>query len=617
MKKIKEISKKHLMFGIISCIAFILFVIYMGIAIFFKTHYLFGTTVNGINVSGKNVGEVENLITEEVNGYQIKIIPREGEEEVLKGEDIALKPVFNGTLEMELAKQDEYQWMKSLFQSSEIKTETIVHFEEESLKKLTGNLKLMDKSVMRKAQDAKISDYTVQDGYQIIPEVDGTIIDEPKFLSALESAILGLQDSLSLEEADCYVKPMYTQESEKLQNLADKLNKYAGASITYEFGDSKEVVDGKTISQWLSVKKWKIKISEEKIEEYVASLAEKYNTVGKSKKLASSYNMEVTISGGDYGWKINQEEESKALKEHIKKGEIITKEPAYSKTAGGFGENDYGDTYVEVNLTAQHMFYYKNGELILESDFVSGNESKGWGTPAGAYGLYYKEKDRTLRGEGYATPVSFWMPFNGGVGFHDATWRSSFGGYRYKRGGSHGCVNLPYDVAKNLYDNIEAGCAVLVYQLPGTESAEVKAMEEAEKQAEADAGAVMQAINAIGEVTLDSRPAVDNARSMYNSLNDMARGYVSNLNVLEAAEIYLSQLEAAAADVQAQAEAQPVIDSINQLAGREITLDMKETIEGIRAQYNQLSDAARSKVTNYGILENAEKKIEKLKKEQE
>lgn len=110
-----------------------------------------------------------------------------------------------------------------------------------------------------------------------------------------------------------------------------------------------------------------------------------------------------------------------------------------------------------MNLTAQHLFYYKDGALVVESDFVSGNEAKGWSTPAGAYGLYYKQRDKTLRGEDYATPVSFWMPFNGGVGFHDATWRNKFGGSYYKRGGSHGCVNLPYSVAKTLYENIEAG----------------------------------------------------------------------------------------------------------------------------------------------------------------
>lgn len=262
-------------------------------------------------------------------------------------------------------------------------------------------------------------------------------------------------------------------------------------------------------------------------------------------------------------------------------------------------------------MTAQHLYYYKNGSLIVDTDFVSGNDAKGWSTPVGAYGLYYKQTDKTLRGEGYATPVSFWMPFNGGVGFHDANWRRDFGGNYYKRNGSHGCVNMPYNAAKTLYDNIEAGCAVLVYQLSGTESAKAKAQEAAE--------AVIQAIASLGEVVLESKDAVVNARNMYNALDGAAKGYVSNYGQLEAAEARIGQLEAeAAADQQAQAQAQPVIDAINQLAGQEITLDMKGTITNIRNQYNSLPDAARAKVTNYNLLEDAEQKLVDLeKKEQE
>ena len=86
----------------------------------------------------------------------------------------------------------------------------------------------------------------------------------------------------------------------------------------------------------------------------------------------------------------------------------------------------------------------------MESDFVSGNLSKGWGTPAGTYPLTYKQRNAVLKGEGYRTPVDYWMPFNGGIGMHDATWRSSFGGTIYKTGGSHGCINLPHRNACNL-----------------------------------------------------------------------------------------------------------------------------------------------------------------------
>ena len=102
---------------------------------------------------------------------------------------------------------------------------------------------------------------------------------------------------------------------------------------------------------------------------------------------------------------------------------------------------------------------------------MSGNLSKGWGTPAGSYPLTYKQRDAVLKGENYRTPVDYWMPFNGGIGMHDAKWRSSFGGTIYKTGGSHGCINLPHSVAKKIYENISAGMPVLCYNLEGTEKA--------------------------------------------------------------------------------------------------------------------------------------------------
>ena len=146
-----------------------------------------------------------------------------------------------------------------------------------------------------------------------------------------------------------------------------------------------------------------------------------------------------------------------------------------------------------------------------------------------------------------------------------------------------------------------------MYHLPGSESAKAKAQEAA--------AAVIQLIDSLGEVTLESKEAVVNARNQYNGLDGSARGYVSNYGSLEAAEARIAQLEAeAAADQQAQAEAQPVIDAINQLAGQEITLDMKGTIEKIRKQYNGLSEAARAKVGNYNVLTEAEQRIEELKK---
>ena len=109
-----------------------------------------------------------------------------------------------------------------------------------------------------------------------------------------------------------------------------------------------------------------------------------------------------------------------------------SRHPEYSQKAASHSGNDYGNTYVEINLTAQHLYFYANGKLLVESDFVSGNAAKGWSTPAGAYSITYKQRNATLKGQGYATPVSYWMPFNGGIGLHDANWRKTFGGTIYR-----------------------------------------------------------------------------------------------------------------------------------------------------------------------------------------
>ncbi len=479
--------KQRIFWGIIG-IVLIFFLIYLGFAAFYSSHFLPGTTINGVDASGKDVRAVEEQIAQEMNAYEIKIEAREGRTEVLKGEDIVLKPIFDGSIQKELKDQDCFIWPASFFQEFPIQIETMVFFDKNALERKVGTLKIFNKNKMKKPEDAVISAYSKEEGYKIIPEKEGTTVQTEKFMDVLRRAILKLEDSVSLEEADCYAKPRRTAQSKKLKKLVKIMNKYVGTAVTYQFGKKEVVLDGETISQWISInEKDEAELSVEHVAAYVSQMAEKWDTAGKPKKLNSSYEVEVTVDGGDYGWRIDQEKETEILAQIIREGQTVTREPEYSKWAHSRGKNDYGDTYVEVNLGLQHLFYYKNGELVLETDFVSGNEAKKWNTPEGAFGLYYKERNRTLRGEGYATPVSYWMPFNGGVGFHDAKWRRSFGGSHYKQNGSHGCVNLPYSAAKTLYENIEAGCAILVYDLQEAEIAEAK--EKAGKTAEITASA--------------------------------------------------------------------------------------------------------------------------------
>ena len=438
----------------------------------YKTCFLPGTIVDGMDVTGKTAAEVEDAIMEQLKGYKLTINGREDLSESITGEEVGLYAEFDDTLAKAIAAQKPMEWGKYRFGKSvnEVNTDALIRYNDEMLGEAVDSLSCMDKENMREPQDAKISDYT-SGGYTIIKEDEGTELLEDKVKEAVAAAVMSLAESGDLGEQGCYVSPSITSEDEALKTACETMNKYVGARITYQFGDKSETLSGDEIHNWLTVNGTSVRINEGKATEYVKKLAASYDTAYKAKSLKTSYGKTVSITGGSYGYKINQAKEAATLVSLIKNGEQTSREPEYSQKGASRTGNDYGNTYVEINLTAQHLYFYVKGKLVVQSDFVSGNAAKGWSTPAGAYSITYKQRNATLKGQGYATPVSYWMPFNGGIGLHDANWRKTFGGTIYKTNGSHGCVNLPPAVAKTIYENISAGDPVLCYHLDGTESA--------------------------------------------------------------------------------------------------------------------------------------------------
>lgn len=443
--------------------------IYAGLGQKYKTVFFPNTLINDMDVSGLTVEQVKELIASGIDGYTLTLLERGGVKEQITGEEIGLHAEFDGTLERIVAEQQPLAWGLPCSRADSYWIEAMMAYDKDKLAEEVDSLECFTEDRVAEPQNAYISEYIEGTGYQIVPEDQGSRADAQKVLQAVSDAILGLKNQVNLEEHDVYEKPQITSESPQLQARAENWNRYVHTTVTYRFGSRSEVLDGDTIHLWLTDDgQGGALLDEEKIAEYVAGLAKSYNTAYQPKQLKTSYGSTVTITGGNYGWRINQSAETAALTQILRSGESQEREPVYSQTAASHDGNDYGDTYVEINLTAQHLYYYRDGQLVTESDFVSGNESRGWSTPAGAYPLTYKQRNATLKGEGYATPVSYWMPFNGGIGMHDAGWRGSFGGNIYKTNGSHGCINLPPSVAKTIYESITSGMPVLCYHLEGT-----------------------------------------------------------------------------------------------------------------------------------------------------
>ena len=452
--------------GVLLCVG-IAFYVYAAQA--YKTVFFPNTVINGADVSDRTVDEVKAAFSAGADRYRLTVVARDGSGEEITGQDIGLHTVFDGGLEKILEAQNPYRWVFHLRTPRVYQIGTMLKWDEEALAREVNGLECMDESAMVRPRDAYLSDYIEGRGYEVVPEEEGTALKAEAVQTAASAAVRSLDPEISLEELGCYEKPSVRSDDPGLAAERDARNRYVNVTVTYTFGDRTEVLNGSRTHEWLTGTGTDIALDEAQIAEYVSELAKTYNTAYKPRAFKTSYGPTVNVSGS-YGWRINQKEEAAQLKGILEAGESVTREPVYSQTAAAHGDADYGNTYAEVNLTAQHLLFYKDGNKILESDFVSGNVSRGHTTPAGLYSLTYKQRDAVLKGEGYASPVKYWMPFNGGIGFHDASWRSSFGGSIYKTGGSHGCVNMPYAAAKELYENVYAGMPVICYNLPGTES---------------------------------------------------------------------------------------------------------------------------------------------------
>lgn len=589
-------AKKKILLIVICIVIAALVAAYLAVGIYFRDRFLPNTQINSIDCSGKTAAEVEEILKKEADGYTLTIKERGDKEETINGSDIDVELDFGDSVNQIVEEQNSFAWPMAFKNPQKVKLEQVVTYDEAALSSAVAALECADESQMTESTNAALTEYQAGTGYELTNAVFGTKLDTARLAEQIEESVKSLTTNLDLEAESYYEDPQYTEDSEEAQAMLAKANQYVNTTVTYTFGDSSEVLDGTTISGWLTIgDDLSVTLDQSKASEYVASLADTYNTYGKSKTLSTSYGSTVTVPGGNYGWKIDQDTTANALIGYLENGESYTGDVSYSQTAASHGSNDYGNTYVEINLTAQHLYFYKNGSLVVQSDFVSGNLSKGYDTPSGAYKLAYKQRDKTLRGADYATPVSFWMPFNGGIGLHDATWRSSFGGTIYKTSGSHGCINLPYSVAQTIYNSISAGDAVLCYTLSGTES---------KSSAETAADSVISAIDAIGTVTANSGGAISNARSAYDGLSSSAKKYVTNYGTLTAAESTYASLSSSSS------EAQAVIDAINAIGT--VTADSEGAISNARAQYDALSEAAKGYVSNYGTLQDAEAQYQAL-----
>ena len=364
-----------------------------------------------------------------------------------------------------------------------IEEKDVPSFNKEKLSKILMMSSRLDEKNMVKPENAHISFSEKDKMFVIVPETEGTAINIKTFWETLCDSLANKREPLSHKDivVDILKEGLYEtaeikKDSASLNKKTDELNGLTSGSITYRLPDSGTMtLDRSVCRNWLVYEDGEYSYDEDLWYEnaglYVDELAQRANTVWKERVFDSTEHGEITVPGGTYGYSVDIEEETDAILDTIGSGQDEEREPIYASEEDEEYEvnSGIGDTYIEVSIDDQHLWFYKDGKLVLDTDIVTGNRGN-HDTPTGVYRILYTQRNATLKGRimsngepEYVTKVSYWMPFYDGCGFHDANWRRSFGGSIYRWNGSHGCVNMPPAKAAELHDYVQAGTIAVIY----------------------------------------------------------------------------------------------------------------------------------------------------------
>lgn len=432
-----------------------------------RVHVPKNTTVNGVDCSGLSIDEAKMKLTDEWNSRDF-VIKNEGNE-IGKISGIT----YEYDIDKALEKVTNIGTIKTVWRYIRGKKHSY-NFDmkiKETPKELTraiGKFKFLDVKYKTKTRNAYV-DLSNHD-FKIVREVYGDNIDKTRFIDKVKEEIGKGDFELDYKAADYYELPTLKEGDKEIADRKKWCEKHLSQKITYKFRDGEVTLSPKQLNDVLSFDDSDKKTVKEKpLKKLVLKLAENHNTAYSTRTFKTHTGGKISVSGGDYGWILNQKEEVKRLKKILADGKDVTLDPKYAQKPYYTGDgSDIGNSYAEVDLGAQHLYFYKNGKLIIDCSVVSGKITDGHGTPGGVYKLDYKQRNTVLRGfnaDGtkYESPVSYWMPFNGGIGLHDAPWRNAFGGSIYYSNGSHGCVNMPVGAAATVFGQIEEGYPIVVY----------------------------------------------------------------------------------------------------------------------------------------------------------
>ena len=419
-------SMKRKLIALISVVTFAVVIA----VLFFSGCYLPWQTVNENNVGFKTRKTIEQKL--------LSTIPEEINVQFCS-ENYSLPTYLfvKKELDEDTLKQSFIEWVSG----NPIICYPTLSFDEDILQNLLSEKKIRN-------VDANI--VFENNTWQLLPEKIGLQFDEVEVSKRIMQAI---EDGET--EVDCIDLQILPEVV--ATDLVDDFDKVAWLNdwqFTYQDGSG---IYGYELSEF--VDNYRLKLPENYIEDFVSELHSRFDTTTDSYTFTTpDGETSKTVPYKTFGLTLKDSAEVEAINEALdSKISVTMRIPSMS------GYEDIGDDKILISIDDQHIWVYFDGELWNESDVVTGRQNV-HDTPTGVFYITECINGKYLRGADYKTWVNKWMRLtNSGIGLHDATWRSSFGGNIYTYNGSHGCINLPKKFAYDLYEHAYVGLPVIIY----------------------------------------------------------------------------------------------------------------------------------------------------------
>lgn len=461
---------------LVLCAVIAALAVVYGIGVFYySSHFFPNTTVNGEDVSNMTFSELSAYVTNLGATYKAHVTG-EGLDFSVAGKDIDF--VYDGAAYgTEAGDQvNPWNWPIEVGHPHAYTVGKGISFDGDKLNKIIEDEVNRFNENTKRPTNATMKYDENEEKFVVVPEKAGTRVSLRVVNELVSEGVSGMMTEVDVS-GEGLVQPKVTSEDEKLNATIERANKLLGKKIPIRIADKDATeIDASKLKDWIGINKdLNISINRVLVKEWAEGpLSDEFDTVGNKRTYKRPDGKEIEIEGGTYGWILNGEELANQIADRLENNNTDAIDAPMKMSASKWNPDgkEWPNRYIDVDLSEQHArMYDDNSEVIWESDCVSGNTSTNHGTVLGAFTIQDKASPMKLVGldenndgfPDYESDVTFWMPFDGGYGLHDATWRYAFGGNIYTYDGSHGCVNLPYDAAQRLYEIANIGDVVVVH----------------------------------------------------------------------------------------------------------------------------------------------------------